>query len=202
MLKKFGLCAATLILGIVFMTSAAHAIALSVNPISQNVLLGNSIGVTLDIAGLGDCSAPSLGVFDLDLNFDPTILAFNNVTFGDPALGDQLDLFGLGSLSAFDNTTSGMVNLYELSFDLPDDLDTLQAGSFTLVSLTFDSLAGGISPLDISINSLGDALGDPLSATLENGSVAVNPVPEPSTILLLVIGVMGIVGIKKKLLIE
>ena len=49
MLKKIGLCVATLVLGIVFMTSTAHAIAFSINPISQNVLLGNSVGVSLDI---------------------------------------------------------------------------------------------------------------------------------------------------------
>lgn len=201
MFKKFGLCAAALILGIVFMTSAAHAIALNVNPITQNVLLGNSIGVILDISGLGDGSAPSLGVFDLNLNFDPAILTFNNVTFGDPVLGDQLDLFGLGSLITFDDTTPGMVNLYELSFDLPSDLDALQIGNFTLASLTFDSLTTGTSSLNMSINSLGDALGDPIVLdTLNNGSVTVTaPVPEPSTCLLLFFGLIGMVGIKRKL---
>lgn len=206
MLKKFSLCAATLILEIVclvFMTSAAHAIVLKVNPISQNALLGNSIGFTLNIAGLGDSSAPSLGVFDLDLNFDPAILTFHNVIFGDPVLGDQLDLFGLGSLNTFDDTTPGMVNLYELSFDLPSDLNTLQIGSFTLASLTFDSLALGISPLNISINSLGDAWGNHIVLdTVNNGSVAVAtavPVGKPFTCLLLVSGLIGMAGIKRKL---
>lgn len=197
MLKKFSLCAATLILEIVFMTSAAHAIALNVNPVSQNALLGNSVGVTLDIVGLGDGLAPSLGVFDLDLNFDPAILAFNNITFGDPVFGDQLDLFGLGSFFTHDDTTPGMVNLFELSFDLPDDLDTLQVGSFTLASLTFDSLTTGTSPLNVSINALGDSWGDPLVLdTLNNGSVTVTP--EPSTWLLLFSGLIGMVGIKRK----
>ena len=137
----------------------------------------------------------------MDLNFDPAILAFNNITFGDPGLGDQLDLFGLGSLSSSDNTTPGVINLYELSFDLPSDIDTLQAGSFTLASLTFDTFAPGTSPLNMSINSLGDAWGDPIVLdTLNNGSVTVAaaPVPEPSTYLLLFSGLIGIVGIKRK----
>jgi len=201
MLKKFSFCAATLILGIVFMTSAAHAIALSVNPISQNVLLGNSVGVTLDISGLGDSSAPSLGVFDLDLIFDPTILAFNNVIFGDPILGDQLDIFGLGSFFTHDATTPGMVNLFELSLDDEADLNNYQAASFSLATLTFNTLGTGTSSLGLSIKSLGDASGDPLVLdTLNNGSVtATAPVPEPSTWLLLFSGLIGMVGIKRKL---
>jgi hypothetical protein len=51
------------------------------------------------ISGLGDGTAPSLSTFDLDISFDPTILAFSTAVFGDPILGDQLDIWGLGGPS-------------------------------------------------------------------------------------------------------
>ncbi len=173
----------------------AQAITLGFEPLFQKVSLGVSFDVALRIADLGDGAAPSLGVFDLDVTFDPTILGFSGVTYGDPLLGDQLDLFGLGSITAT-TPSVGTVNLFELSLDFPDDLDLLQAGSFTLATLNFDTLGIGVSPLGVSINALGDAYGDPLSATVSPGSVSV---PEPSTLLLLGSGLAGLVWRRRRL---
>ena len=68
--------------------------------------------VALQVSGLGDFTAPSLGTFDVTVTFSPALLDFERVTYGDPALGDQLDLSGLGTLIA---TTAGVgsVNLFE-----------------------------------------------------------------------------------------
>ena len=159
---------------------------LEILPASQDVPVGDSVEVAITISYLGDFVAPSLGVFDLDLAFDSAVLAFSAVTFGDPVLGDQLDLFGFGSITAFDDTVPGVVNVFELSLDLPSDLDTLQPGSFTLATLSFDTLALGVSALDISIIALGDSLGDSLDANVVGG--AVNVVPEPSAALLFAVG--------------
>src|ERR1039458_750954 len=90
-------------------TAFADVITLGVFPASQSVALGSPVNVSLQITGLGNEAAPSLGTFDVNLNFDPTILSFNSAVFGDPILGDQLDPTGLGNTISFSNPGFGTV---------------------------------------------------------------------------------------------
>jgi hypothetical protein len=172
-------------------TAPAEAITIIFDPVSQNVALGNPAGVDLIISGLGDLSAPSLSAYDLDISFVPTILSFNNVVYG-----NQLDIFGLGFPIQWTTSGSGTINLTELSLNTPSDLDTYQLGSFTLATLYFDTIGFGNSPLNVSINALGDALGDPLTANVDSGWINVTDgsqsVPEPSSLILIASGVFAL----------
>jgi hypothetical protein len=158
-----------------------QAALIRVEPASQIVAVGAPVQVAVTVSGLGAGTAPSLSVFDLDLTYDPTVLQFNSLTFGDPVLGDQLDLSTppLGTSFAPGALVPGLVNHFELSFDAPATLDSLQAADFTLSVFHFTALTTGTSPVDVAIQSFGDAVGDPLAATVAGGSVTV--VPEPST---------------------
>ena len=159
-------------------------VVISVEPPYQAVADGSAVSVSLQISGLGAFTAPSLGTFDLDLRFDPSLLDFNSFVFGDPVLGDQLDLSGFGSITGMGTTPgSGVVNIYEVSLDSVTDLDNLQEPMFTLGILEFQPLQVGISFLFIDINELGDASGYSLPGTVRAGVISITPEPGSITLV-------------------
>lgn len=103
--------------------------------------------------------------------------------------GNQVDISGLGDIQSVTPGT-GTVEVFELSLDSAAELNSLQAPSFSLATLTFDTLATGRnSPVTLSVNAHGDSYGNSIAATLQNGSVAIagesSSTPEPSTLLLM-----------------
>jgi hypothetical protein len=169
-------------------SSPVRAVAIEAIATTDELRPGDSFGVTIAISGLGAGSAPSLGVFDVDLEFDPSVLSLSGFAFGDPMLGDQLDLLSLGSVTVASPGTT-RINLFELSLDAPEVLDSLQAGSFTLAGVTFDGIAPGTSPLTLRVHALGDALGLPLAVTeIRDDSVSV--IPEPGAAFLFGVGLL------------
>jgi hypothetical protein len=183
------------ILWLVTIPSQANII-IGILPSTTSVTVGDQANIALTISGLGVNQSPSLGSFDLNFNFDPNLFSLVGASvFGDPVLGDQLDLFGLGADTAA-TPGAGYVNLFELSFDSENDLNNLQADSFTLATLNLRATAAGASSLTITDLILADAAGDPLTATIQNSSVTSNPsssIPLPSSLLLLVIGLLNLV---------
>lgn len=177
--------------------SSVQAVSLDFVPSSQTAGIGGQAAVDLHISGLGAFTAPSLGTFDLDVTFNPAILSFSNARYGDPVLGDQLNLAGAGSITA---TTlgAGTVNLFQLSLDPFGVLNMQQAGAFTVATVAFQGIGLGESPLDFNINALGDAFGNQLTASLGTGSISV--APEPATLLLLGTGFAALAIWRKKFL--
>jgi len=169
--------------------AAQAGVVVNVVPATQQMELGNPAVFAIDISGLGNGVA--LGVFDINLSFDPTLLVLNTVTFGDPILGDQLNIDGFGPISS-DTPGAGTVELWELSLDPAADLLASQASAFTLATLSFNTSALGTSRLGLTVNSLGDENGASLAAVLGGGQVQVTP--EPTTWLLLACGLAGLGG--------
>ena len=177
-----------LILGVVVLCAASlstHAAIITLSPQQASATNGEQMIVDVLAFDLGDGITPSIGIFDIDIGFDASILSFANANYG-----DQLDLFGFGSLKNVDDSVAGNVSIFELSFDLPSDLDGLQTGNFLLASLVFDTLSVGESALTGSINALGDSFGDPISFEIVNSDVTVNPVPVPPAAPLFLISIM------------
>jgi hypothetical protein len=177
-----------------------HAITIDVVPEQPAINTGSLLSVAVNISGLNENVAPSLGVFDLDFYFDNSLFSFNSLSWGDRIKGNQLDLNGSGSLQS-DTLATGIINLFELSFDDIDSLNNAQAGEFTLFTLAFDAIAPGTGNFSIEINQLGDAEGKFLVAENVKGTqVNVNSVsvPEPSSFLLL-LGLLAIIALRTKL---
>lgn len=156
-------------------------VILSINPVSQTVPLGSQASFDVDISGLGGGTA--LGTYDINLGFDSTLLSYNSTVFG-----TQVDISGLGDIQSV-TPGAGTLEIFELSLDSAAELNSLQASAFTLATLTFDTLTPGTnSPVTLSVNALGDAYGNSISASIDNGSVSVNstsPEPRPALLLLL-----------------
>lgn len=168
---------------LVSLPSSAYLI--SVTPSSSTATVGDVVSVAISISGLGAGTSPSLGAFDLDLGYDTGFLSYTGTVFGDPGLGDQLDLLGLGfgvGSVYLDTSNPNSINLFEVSFDPPSDLENFQADSFTLATLTFQAISTGTSPFSLTINALSDAIGGPLTNSA---------VPEPAIWSLYGIGMLA-----------
>ena len=165
----------------------AKAITLEVSPTFQSVSLGTNAQVDVWFKNPGGAQ---LSTYQLFLNYDPTILAYQSMTFS-AAIGDP------GWSVVIPDTGSVFVAY------LPDP-PALQTGTddLLLFSLLFSTKGVGTSNLTITDPYLGDPNYDPLSADLVSGIIEVtpssNPIPEPGTVLLLGAGLLGLLYRRRK----
>jgi hypothetical protein len=185
--------------GFLLRSASADAVLIDFAPSAQTVTAGAAVGVDIVVSGLGDLSEPSLGTFDLDLSYDPSVLSVVSVTLtpllGDVSLGEAVEVVDLA--------TAGLVDLLLLSLLSPAELDSLQPESFVLATLSFDALAPGTSALALTQVLLGDAFGADLDATTGTGAITVSidgtPVPEPTLAGFLLAAVLGLVAARRRI---
>lgn len=162
-------------------------IIVTLEPTPQTISVGSPVSMDLVISGLGNFSAPSLGGFSFDLNYNPAVLSATSLSFG-----SQLDLGIFGSLRFSDLSTPGSIHLDEVSFESSGDLAANQPSSFTLATLGFTGIGPGISGIGFSFGSLSDENGQSLQFLTSEGQVTVNGstgIPDGgSTLVLLAIG--------------
>lgn len=180
------------------MVSAA---ILSLEPGNTFAGNGESVAIDLVVSDLGNFGPDSLGVFDLDIGYDPLALSFVDYSLGgflgDLGLAEALDL------SAGD--IGGAVDLFEVSLLSSGALDALQPSDFVLATLNFsvlDLAVGEFTELSILPGAvLGDGPGQALditetrSATVEGGAA----VPLPATTMLLLLALCGMGTIRRSM---
>ncbi len=170
----------------------ASAITIGFNSTTQTVNWAEIFTMDVVVSGL---ASEIVSTFDLDVTYDTNILAATGVTFssllGDPAMFEADN----GSV-----LTAGRIDLWEVSFLSDSELGQLQAdslGSFSLATLSFKAIRDGITNMLFDPNTIPGIDVKGLSATplildISAASVTVtgqsNPVPEPTTLWLCLLG--------------
>ncbi len=189
----------TLLIGSAFFT--ANAASISFGPSTQNIGAGNIAQVDVIVNGLESGGLDEIvAAYDLSVSFDSSILNFNSLSVDE----NQFD-FGLGVPPlehSFDSSVAGEVSFNLLSWEFDFDLQLFQGDSLTLATLAFNTVGTGSSALNFSfIDITGLNFSPLLLDTIQSGNVTVTGatnVPEPSVIILLSMGVLGIFGFNQK----
>jgi hypothetical protein len=141
-----------------------------------------SLSIDIAIAGVTDLLA-----YQFDLVFDPAILSATLVAEGPFLSSAGSTSFVAGTI---DNTAGIIDNI----------ANTLlgpiagASGDGSLVTVTFFAKAVGVSPLQVSNVVLLDSSLSEIPFTVQDGSVTVEPIPEPGTAGMLALGALVIIG--------
>lgn len=182
--------------------ASARAATLEVVPSDTLMQAGQVLTVDVVVSGLGNGVSPSMGSYDLTLNFDPAVLGYTGTTV-DIFLGDYAAAVPEAIISV--NPVAGDVNVFDVSLLPAAQLEASQSDSFRLFSITFDTLAEGVTGLDLSVNALGDQVGDPepvdnliVPVVRVTSSGSATAVPTMSSWgLLLLVGLLSALGLRR-----
>ena len=174
----------------------SYGATISLMPGTLEVETGVTFSLDLVVSGLSDSSAPSVGVFDIDIGFDPFAVMFVGYSLGnglgDLSLGEAFD-------ASFGLALPGLLNVAEVSFLTAGELDGGQPDNFVLATLDFVTMPGldpgQTTAIDIlNVLSLGDSNGDPLMIDGTNGSVITAtavPIPGAMWLFMCALGVLS-----------
>jgi len=189
---------AALLASSAFQTANANGVGyeLTFVPLSQSVTVGGSVAVDAVLSGLGLSPGNQIvSAFDISVDFNSSIVGFSSGTLGT----------NFGALASFANpTASGSSISWNLtSAELDSALQGMQGNSVTLGTLNFHALALGSSSLSYSYSDVTGLNSTALVPDLLTGNITVTdtgtvPVPEPSSLMLMSLGVLGMLSAKRR----
>lgn len=174
---------------ILFSPLPALSTTLSIEPAFSTPSLASFFDVSVTISNVTDLYA-----FQFDITFDPAILSATNIKEGAFLSTGGSTFFIPGSI---DNTAGA--GTITFTADALTGAVPGVTGSGTLADISFQALASGISSINLFNVILLDSKSTDISFTTQSGSVTVaSAVPEPSTILLISMGMVALGMVRKK----
>ncbi len=160
----------------------AQAASISITPSPANVVVGQTFLLDVVMTGVTD-----LYYYGFGLTFDPAILQANDVLDGGfLTSGGGTSTFSPGGsfgppepFFAIDNT-AGLVSILDAL-----EFGPSSSGTGILASVSFTAVGVGATGIGIGNAVFLDSAGAPLDATLTDGLLQANEVPEPATLLLI-----------------
>lgn len=166
---------------------AAQAATLSLSPASIGPLTpGTTLVFHLILSGVGDDDSNTVGAYDFDLSFDPSIASFAGFTYH-PFLGVLED----DEVIVASGATGSTIDIAAVSLLDGASLVALQPASFALGSITLVAVGPGAFALAFTQSLVSDVNGFDLALTQVDGA-SVQVVPEPGTAWLLAGGLAGL----------
>ncbi len=167
----------------------ARAITISFVPSSTTVDVGDPIDIDVLVSDLG---IEIVSAYDLDVDYDSTIVTATGVTFT-PFLGGPLDAMEVAILNP------GFIDFFAVSFLSDDELAALQGGPFVLATLSFVAISPGTTslifdPIKFPGIDVKGRDGARLAVNAEEGEINVREqtrIPEPSTLWLGLVGLLA-----------
>ena len=133
--------------GVLLTAPAARAVVITLTPSATTVTVGELFTVGVDISGLGDGVAPSLGTYDLTLGYAAGAMTALDATFGNQLDADPLALFPAVQIPLLG--VPGVANAAGNSFGSELGLNAFQLSAFRLVTFEFraDAAAAPNTPI-------------------------------------------------------
>jgi hypothetical protein len=170
---------------VVAQTEATVAVAGPAVPVAQ----GGSFAVKIDITGVSD-----LYGFQFDLRFNPSMLAAASSTEGTFLSSGGATYFIPGTI---DNVGGSVTNNADTLLTAISGVN----GGGLLETIDFKAVGSGTSALDLANVTLLNSSLNPIDVALVDGSVTMKggaSVPEPATIGLLGLGLLGMMFTRRK----
>ncbi len=174
-----------LIIILSLITVPSFAAVINIKPSSSEVMIGSRFSVDILVEELG--VNEMIGAFDLNLQYDPSILQFQEYRLTNN-LGSISDNCALDLSAGL--TKEGIVNISSVS--LLDNFNN-QPNTLKIADIVFNAVHEGTSTLGLFNVTVGNYFGDEICTVIQNNSV--QAVPEPSSMALFGMGIFGFGGV-------
>ena len=140
----------TIILSFFLVASmSAQGALITLSASNNRVNVGDSIDVYFDVSELSSDVGDSLSGFEFDAFFDSNILSYKSFSFSSPLNGNQLDFdtidpLSFGYFGEISNSIAGQLNVFAISGNSDEVLDTNQVDEFRFLRLSFTALRSAV----------------------------------------------------------